>query len=148
MAGLAILGDGNVEGIDGNPPQWRTYNGFVSYQFPHGTVTAQYVAGQGNQRGDWVEPDDPSQAMDFSGWSLFGELRIGPRHQWRVIAGWDDFERIADTGEDHSFSYGFASVGYDLGRSNILMLDFDQRDWSDPALDTDRRVQVVMQLRF
>jgi hypothetical protein len=148
VASLAIHGDGNVEGLDGDPPRWRTYNAFASYQFPHGTVTAQFVTGEGNQRGDWVEPDDPSEAMDFSGWSLFGEWRLGADHRWRVIGSYDDFERVADAGRDFSFSYAFVAVGYDLGKSNILMLDLDQRDWDDPARDTDRRAQVVLQLKF
>jgi len=148
VAGLIIDGDGNVEGIGGDPPDWTTYNGFVSYQFLHGTVTAQYAWGQGNQRGDWVEPDDPSRAMDFSGWSVFGEWRVGDRHQWRLIGGYDDFERVADTGQNFSFRYGFASIGYDVGHENIVMIDVDQRDWQDPARATDRRAQLVLQLRF
>lgn len=148
VAGLIIEGDGNVEGFGGDPPDWRTYNGFVSYQFLHGTVTMQYVWGSGNQRGDWVEPDDPSRAMDFSGWSVFGEWRFGARHEWRLIGGYDDFERVADTGQDFGFRYGFASIGYDVGRENIVMIDVDQRDWQDPSLATDRRAQLVLQLRF
>jgi hypothetical protein len=148
LAGLVIHGDGNVEGAAGDPPNWTTYNLFASYQFLHGTVTAQIVEGEGNQRGDWVEPDDPSEAMDFSGWSAFGEWRLGARHEWRIIGGWDDFERIADSGRNHSFRYAFVAVGYDLGRNNILMIDVDQRDWRDPARDTDRRAQLVLQLTF
>jgi hypothetical protein len=148
LAGLVISGEGNVEGTAGDPPSWKTYNAFASYQFLHGTVTAQYVEGEGNQRGNWVEPDDPSAAMDFSGWSVFGEWRLGARHEWRLVGGYDDFERTADTGQDHSFRYAFLAVGYDLGRSNILMLDVDQRDWRDPTQATDRRAQLVLQLMF
>ncbi len=148
VAGLVIHGDGNVEDTAGDAPTWKTLNAFVSYQFLHGTVTAQVVEGEGNQRGSWVEPDDPSEAMDFSGWSVFAEWRLGPRHEWRLIGGWDDFERVAENGRDHSFRYSFLAVGYGLGRNNILMLDVDQRDWRDPARDTDRRAQLVLQLSF
>jgi hypothetical protein len=145
---MIIHGEGNVEeGLEG-VPDWKTYNGFLSYQFLHGTFTAQYVWGEGNQRGNWVEPDDPSEAMAYSGYSFFLEWRTGDRHQWRVIGGYDDFERIADNGQDNSFNYLFASVGYNFGRENILMLDFDRRDWVDPLRATDNRVQVVMQLKF
>jgi hypothetical protein len=148
IAGLAIAGEGNVEDEPVAAPDWRTYDLFVSYQFAHGTVTGQVVTGSGNQRGSWVEPDDPSEAMDYSGWSVFGEWRAGRRREWRIIAGWDDFERVADNGDDHSFTYGFAAVGYDLGKSNILMLDIDRRDWKDPERETDDRVQLVLQIKF
>jgi hypothetical protein len=148
VAGLLIHGDGNQPEEDGNPPLWKTYNAFLSYQFLNGTLTAQYVRGQGNQGGTWVEPDDPSKAIPYSGYSAFLEWRFGRRHQWRIIGNYDWFERISDGGADFGFTYAAASVGYDLGKSNILMLDFDQRDWQDPSQPTDRRVQAVMQLKF
>ena len=148
LSGLVIYGEGNVEETNDSPPVWKTYNAFLAYQFLHGTATAQYVWGQGNQRGTWVEPGDPSQAMPYEGYSGFLEWKFGDRHQWRVIGGYDDFERVADNGEDFSFTYVYGSLGYDFGRENILMLDFDRRDWTDPRRETDHRVQVVMQLKF
>jgi hypothetical protein len=148
LAGMVIHGEGNVEEEVESSPLWKTYNAFLAYQFLHGTVTAQYVWGQGNQRGTWIEPDNPSQAMSYSGYSGFLEWKFGDRHQWRVIGGYDDFERVADNGENFSFTYVYGSFGYDFGRENILMLDFDRRDWTDPLRETDDRVQVVMQLKF
>jgi hypothetical protein len=148
VAGMVIHGEGNQPDQGGAAPLWKTYNGFLSYQFPDGTVTAQYVWGQGNQKGTWVEPDDPSDAIPFSGCSAFLEWKLGSRHQWRVIGNYDWFERIADGGADASFTYFNAAVGYDLGKSNILMLDFDRRDWRDPQRPTDRTAQVVFQLKF
>ena len=148
IAGLVIDGEGNQEGDPHRAPDWQTYSLFAAYQFDRGTVTAQLVSGSGNQQGTWFEPEDPSVAMDFSGWSVFGELRIGSRDQWRLIGAYDDFERIADTGRDHSFVYGFVAFGYDFGRENVLMLDISRRDWADPDRVTDKQAQVVMQLRF
>jgi hypothetical protein len=145
---MVIHGEGNQPEEGGGAPVWKTYNGFLSYQFLHGTLTAQYVWGQGNQQGAWVEPDDPSEAMPYSGYSAFLEWKFGSRHQWRVIANCDWFERISDAGADHSFTYLDLAVGYDLGKSNILMLDFDRRNWEDPSRPTDQRVQAVMQLKF
>jgi hypothetical protein len=148
IAGMVIHGDGNQPDEGGAPPFWRTYNGFLAYQFLHGTLTAQYVWGQGNQRGTWVEPDNPSEAIPYSGYSAFLEWKFGKRHQWLVIGNYDWFERIADAGADHSLTYLNAAIGYDLGKSNILMVDFDRRDWEDPSRPTDQRVQAVMQLKF
>ena len=148
VAGMLIHGEGNQPDDGGGPPLWKTYNAFLAYQFLHGTVTAQYVWGQGNQGGTWVEPDNPSKAVPYTGYSAFLEWKLGHRHQWRVIGNYDSFERIADSGDDSSFTYVEAAIGYDLGKSNILMLDFDRRDWRDPSRPTDQRVQAVMQLKF
>jgi hypothetical protein len=148
FSGLIISGEGNALEDGGSPPDWKTYNCFLSYQSNRGTITAQYAWGEGNQRGDWVEPDDPSQAIPYSGYSFFVEGKLGARQQWRLIANYDWFDRVSDADDDFSFRYLSAAVGYDLGRSNILMLDFDRRDWRDPQLPTDQRVQAVMQLTF
>jgi hypothetical protein len=148
VAGLMINGDGNAPDSGDGPPKWRTYNGFLSYQWPRGTFTAQYVSGEGNQRGNWVEVDDPSKAIPYTGFSAFVECKLGLRKQWRLVGAYDRFERIADSGDDFSFVYGHVSVGYDLGKQNILMLDVDQRDWDDPLRETDYRAQVVLQLMF
>jgi hypothetical protein len=148
VAGLAIIGKGNqieeaAEFI--TPPDWNTYNLFFSYEFPRGAFTAQYVSGEGNQRGTWVEPDDWSQAQPYSGYSFFAEWRFGPR--WRVIGGYDRFDRESKA-NDFSFVGGFAAVGYDFGKANILMLDAGMRDYVDPQRSNDWRVQVVQQLKF
>jgi hypothetical protein len=148
LAGLVISGQGNQEENASPAPDWETYNLFAAYQFDRGTVTAQVVSGSGNQRGTWFEPDDPSAAMDYSGWSVFGELRLGSRDQWRLVGAFDDFERVADNGQDHSFVYGYLAFGYDFGRENILLIDLSRRDWADPLRDTDDQVQLVMQLKF
>jgi hypothetical protein len=148
IAGLVIYGDGNQPEEGGAPPEWRTYNSFVSYHANRATMTAQYVRGRGNQRGTWVEADDPSDAIPFSGYSAFLEGKLGARKQWRLVGNYDWFERVSDAGEDDSFRYASASVGYDFGRRNILMLDLDRRWWRAPSRPDDRRVQLVMQLMF
>lgn len=148
ISGLAIRGEGNVPDTGGGPPDWDVSNGFVSYQFPRGTVTAQYVSGRGNQQGTWVEPDDPSQAVPYTGYSAFGEWRLGQRRQWRLVGAWDRLDRVADSGQDSSFDYAHVSVGYDFGKDNILLLDADIRDWDAPDRPDDTRLQVVMQLKF
>ena len=117
----------------------------ASYQFPNGTVTAQYSTGEGNQKGSWHEPDDESEAQDYDGFSLFGEYKFGPH--WRVIGGYDDFDRTpAD--EDSASPWFHGGIGYDFGDRNILLLDLERRNWDDSDLEKDTRVQVVMQVKF
>ncbi|MFO7893388.1 MAG: hypothetical protein R6U63_06640 [Longimicrobiales bacterium] len=144
LSGLAITGKGNQPGTGDDVPDWNTYNLFLSYQHQHGTLTAQYVNGSGNQKGTFVDPLSPSQATDVSGYSLFAEARPG---QWRVIGGFDDFDRKPGTA-DFSLQRYHAGIGYVVTGGNILVLSVDRVDWDDPALDPDTRAQLVFQVKF
>lgn len=146
VSGLAIASKGNQpdgEGVEA-APDWNTYNLFLSYQHRNATLTAQYVDGRGNQKGSFTEPDDPSMATEYTGYSLFGEAKQGP---WRFIAEFDDFNRKPGSA-DLSFIRYHAGIGYDLGGGNILLLDVDRRDWDVDARPSDTRAQVVMQVKF
>ena len=142
---MAIVGEGNEPGESEATPDWTTYNGFLSYEHRRGAVTAQYVQGKGNQRGTWVAPDDPSEATPFSGWAVFGEWRFGPH--WFVTGGYDYFDR-ATVEQDFGFNRVYGAVGYDLGKQNILMFDYDRRVYDDSALPIDNRYQIVLQVKF
>jgi hypothetical protein len=145
LSGLVIYGEGNKEGEPRETPDWHTYNLMASYQFPNGTFTAQYVTGEGNQKGSWSEPERASVATDYDGLSLFGEYKVGPH--WRFVGGFDDFDRMPGDG-DMSFTRLHGGVGYDFGGRNILLFDLDRTDWDDPARDSDFRFQTVMQVKF
>jgi len=145
LSGLAIIGEGNKAGDPKETPDLRAYNLMASYQFPNGTVTGQYVTGEGNQKGSWYEPDTPSVATEYDGFSFFGEYRFGPH--WRVIGGFDDFNRAPED-SDLSFKRAYGGIGYDFGGQNILLFDLDRRNWDDSELETDTRFQVVMQVKF
>jgi hypothetical protein len=147
LSGLAIVGDGNLDDPGAEAPPWETYNLFASFEFSRGAVTAQYVWGQGNQRGTWVEPEDPTRSHQYSGWSAFGEYRLDSRQRWRVVASYDQFERRSSV-EVFDFDRGAIALGYDLGKANILLLEYSLRDFSDPARDDDWRLQVVQQIKF
>jgi hypothetical protein len=145
LSGLAVLGEGNQEGEPEETPDLRTYNLMASYQFPQGTVTAQYVNGEGNQKGSWYEVDDHSMAHDHDGFSVFGEYKAGPN--WRLIGGFDDFNRTPTAG-DESYQRWHGGIGYDFGGRNILLLDVDQLNWDETGRDSDIRYQAVMQVKF
>jgi hypothetical protein len=147
VAGLAIVGDGNLDDPGAEPPPWETYNLFASFEHARGAVTAQYVRGKGNQRGNWVEPDDPTRSQSYSGCSVFGEYRLGSFRRWRVVGSYDRFDRRSST-EDFSFDRGAVAVGYDLGKSNILMLEYSVWEFADPERPDDWRLQAVQQVTF
>jgi len=149
VSGLGIVGKGNRSGDQYPIPDWRTFDLFLSYQHPRGTVTAQRVWGEGNQKGTWTEPfstlPEAGEATDYSGASVFGELR--PGGGWRILGGYDQVDRTPGL-EDAGLSRIHLGVGYDLGRQNILLLDWDRLDWDREGRATDSRVQLVFQVKF
>ncbi len=145
VSGLAITGKGNQSAESGEIPDWRTLDLFLSYQHPRGTLTAQHMWGEGNQKGTWTEPGAPGSAGDYSGYSIFGEGRLGPA--WRIIAGADQVNR--ETGSaDLGFTRLHGGVGYDLGRQNILLLSLGRRDWNEEGGPDETQLTVVFQLKF
>ncbi len=145
LSGLAILGEGNREGLPQETPDYKVYNLTASYQFADGTVTGQYVTGEGNQKGTWFELTVPEEAHEYDGVSFFGEYKIGPH--WRLVGGWDDFNRRPES-RDLSFTRAHFGIGYDFGGRNLLLIDFDRRKWDDLDQEIDKRLQTVLQVRF
>lgn len=147
VSALAICGEANQPEEDGvKPSDWRTYNMMLSYEHARGAVTAQRTWGRGNQKGTWIEPDDPSESTDFEGFAVFAEWRFD--QHWLVIGGFDDFERTI-SGQDVGFERWFAGVGYDLGKRNVVLLDYDRREWGDGRPDpVDERAQLTLQVKF
>jgi hypothetical protein len=145
FSGLGMVGEGNRAGDAEETPDFKVFNLMASYQFPMGTFTAQYVNGEGNQKGSWFEDDDPSVTSDYDGFSLFGEVKLD--ENWRLVGGFDDFNRTPED-EDLSFTRVHGGIGYDFGGRNILLFDLDRRNWDDADIETDTRFQVVMQVKF
>jgi hypothetical protein len=145
LSGLGIVGKGNQSGAEAGIPDWRTFDLFLSYQDRWGTLTGQYMWGDGNQKGTWTLPSDPGEATDYNGYSLFGEGK--PGGGWRIIGGFDRVERMSGP-EDRGFYRIHAGAGYDFGSQNVLLLDFDRREWKKSDLPTETRVRVVFQLKF
>ncbi len=144
ISGLAIMGKGNQADAGDGIPDWNTYNVFLSYQHEHATFTAQYVTGEGNQKGTFVNFSGPGQATEIAGYSFFGEGKLG---SWRVIGGYDDFDRTPGLA-DFSLRRYHLGVGYVVTGGNILLLSADQVDWDSASLETDTRAQLVFQVKF
>lgn len=142
LSGLIILGKGNKEGTEATLPDWDTYAGFISYQDRWGTLTAQYVAGEGNQKGNW---NDGLVEDSYSGYSFFAEVR--PWGAWRVIGGYDVFNReTTTTNWDHTSWY--TGLGYDFGNRNLLIVDYKNLDYDLETHPDDYWTQLTFQIHF
>jgi len=145
LSGFTAYGKGNVGGANEHIPNWNTILGMLSYEHHFGTVTAQYLQGEGNQKGEWVKLKDPEGAVSYSGYSFFGELK--PGEHWRPIAGYDFFD--PNTGiEDDEYSRYFVGLGYDFGHRNVLLFDYDVRDYVDGKQPDDHWYQLTMQIHY
>jgi hypothetical protein len=145
VSGLAIVGKGDVAGPTETLPDWKTYAALLSYEHRLGVLTVQYVSGEGNQRGSWTEPDDPSQATAYDGFAISADARLGPH--WRALAGYDRFNH-EDAYSDLGFDRYFVGFGYDFGRGNVLLLDYDRRDFFDVSSPSEDYIKLTLQATF
>jgi len=145
LSGFTVYGEGNVAGTDEQIPDFNVILGMVSYEHALGTFTAQYMSGEGNQKGSYTILSDPTRATSYEGYSLFGELKYG--QHWRSIAGFDMFDPNVDAHYD-DYTRLYAGVGYDFGSRNILLFDYDIVDYNRAGTDNDNRFQLTMQVHF
>jgi len=143
-------GEGNKAGFADETPDWVINSFFISYQAPSYTLTGQYASGEGNQKGSWYFdnlffPNDISQALEWEGYSVFGEKKF--LKDWLVIAGYDFFDPDSRLEED-TYTTVFGGVGYDFGGKNILLFDYNVKNYEASNVDSNTWMQVTMQIKF
>ena len=139
---LGIFGDGNHEyGLD-SIPEWIVNTGMLSYEHELFTFTGQYVSGKGNQKGKYVV--DTYKSASVGGFSTFAEIK--PDENWRIIARYDNFDKNKDIDDNEEQRY-ILGVGYDFGKQNILILDFDKTLYENGDMDKNL-MKLTMQLKF
>jgi len=158
---FGISGKGNTN----YPTGWPDYNvnlAMLSYQKPWLLLTAQYFTTKGNAWGTWV--DAQGEALATAGHSFFGNLRLPFRCKklwW--FARYDYFDQDSDhlISPDAYYEMWITGLAYYLTEENLIMVCYEGTDYGhganrkglcpNPALTdlgNDRRVQVVMQVKF
>ncbi|MBC8204636.1 MAG: hypothetical protein H8E87_03880 [FCB group bacterium] len=143
LSGFTVFGRGNATEENGDLPNWELYLTMLSYEHKYITFTAQYAAGEGNQKGDFVKDNNLMSSVSYDGFSLFSEIKIG--EHWKYIAGYDEFR--PRTSQD-DFARYFIGIGYDFGGRNILMFDYDVKDYDSSGKTDDHWYQLSMQVKF
>lgn len=139
VSGLFIGGKGNQAGSLDDIDDWMTYAVMLSYERRFFTLTGTYVTGYGNKSGSWPEE------ADYCGHSLFAEGKLD--ENWRIIGRYDHFD--PDTGIDNDgYDRFIGGVGYDFGHQNILIADYEVRDWEAGGQDSDSRFQLTLQIHY
>jgi hypothetical protein len=147
VSGLTIMGTGNQLQADTNGiAEWNTNAAMLSFESEMFTGTFQYFTGKGNSSGSISS--GKNQATNISGLSLFA---MGKMNDWRLIFRYDSFTPNTDNSSDNINNRVILGLGYDLGHSNILILDFDKNfrnNQTGKAVNDDNEVKLTMQVNI
>jgi hypothetical protein len=119
--------------------KWNTSILMLSYEMPILTLTGQIVTGKGNQKGDWAEE------VNYQGYSFFANLKL-VKH-WKGMVRYDVFDPNTDN-DDDAYNRMIIGGGYDFGGGNILLVDYDIKNYQDTSKDPDPRFSINMQINY
>ncbi len=142
---FGLVGKGNVAM---NPPDWRAFDGMVSYESERFTFTGQGFVGTGNQSGTAVNAD--GTAADQKGFSLFGAVHFPlPNHRGKltVLGRADEMNSNTAVYNDIKRLY-IAGVAWAFYKSNTWLFDFQRTNHSFSTIPGENRVQATLQVAF
>lgn len=114
---IGVYGKGNIAA----EPDWTLNSMFLSYEHQRAVATVTLFKGKGNFRGTAI--DGRGEALDQSGYSLFGELKL-PNSRFSLIGRYDSF--IANTSIDRpKIKRTIAGVAYGFQGHHKALLDYD-----------------------
>jgi len=150
LSGLQISyfgtnGEGNKAGEADETPDWIINSVMLSYQAESYTLTGQFLDGKGNQKGSWYDSNDMSIANEYQGYSVFGEKRL--KNSSLIMGGFDSFDPNKDIDNNEYIRY-YVGLGYDFGKRNILLFDYNVKSYEDSSKSDDFWFQLTMQVKF
>jgi hypothetical protein len=136
---FTVYGKGNTE----KTPNWRVHDVMLSFEQRYFTVTGQFAAGEGNQKGSRVD-ETTGEALSFIGGSGFGEIKI-PRFKSTVIARYDYFDWDKDGGPSAEGRL-IAGYAFHFLKKNFVLASIDHVSFLDEDRPADWQVKVTMQV--
>ncbi|MEW6336611.1 MAG: hypothetical protein AB1625_04335 [Acidobacteriota bacterium] len=136
---FGVRGKGNTAA----EPDWTLDAAMLSFEHRHFVLTGTLADGEGNQKGDAV--DASGTALRRDGWSVFAEVKLGPK--WGLIGrydAWDPNTQVDNDGNERTV----AGVVYHLGKGNDVLLDYDTVSHERAGKPDDSRVQLTLQVKF
>ena len=136
---LFIFGKGNTEA----EPKYLVHDLMASYEHEYFVLTAQFATGQGNQKGDMIDAD--GKALDFRGFSVFGELKL-PWILSSIIGRYDywDWDLTDESISTKRFIGGYA---FHFLKHNFVLVGFDGVTYSDERPMT-WEAKVTLQVHY
>ncbi len=136
-----IYGEGNKE--DG--PLWLVNHFMASFEQRYFVLTGQVGLGEGNQKGDKVDPAS-GESVDFLGYAFFGALKLPWIHS-SVIARVDRFDW--DTaGGSPATTRVIAGYAVHFAKKNFVLLSMDRLAYDDGVQPTDWQFKITLQAAY
>jgi len=144
---FGVVGKGNVAATNGiEPPDWKSFNGMVSYESQYFTFSGQGYFGTGNQSGSALQSDKIA-AADQNGFSIFAAAHIPTPHfgeKITVLGRFDEFNPNTGAYSDVQRRY-IAGIAFHIYKSNILLFDYERLNHSKSMIPGENRAQITMQ---
>jgi hypothetical protein len=150
-------------------PSWSMWDGMLSYQHPHFSVTGQYYESRGNALGtrfygasDYlpgeVDPADIFKPRSQKGYSFFADVKFPANRKWSWMGRMDYYDPdtkgilVLQNNRDVTRRY-ITGLSYRLFKDNIVLLDYDvlkhSRTYKPGTVIPDEgRVQLTIQMKF
>lgn len=128
LSGYINFGKGNTS----DSPDFNQFISLIGYTGNALTATAQFQTGTGDSAGKYVEADDPSKALDNSGYSLFAEYRFTDT-PWALFGRYDKFD-VDDT-LDYDTKRYIGGVTYRI--NNFVRVVFATEHSENPHFSKD-----------
>ena len=144
-------------------PDLTVNMGMASFQHPLLTLSAQYFATKGNQKGTWVDTLKTRDALSTAGFSVFGNVRLPDAESKISVFGrmdWFDVDHDHVIADKSAYTMSMGGVSYRLYSNNLLLLTYEVTKFEDNSAGKgklpvvgykskdDQRMQAVYQLSF
>jgi hypothetical protein len=149
FSAFGIVGKGNVK--SDTPPDWRLFNGMVSYESEYFTFTGQGSFGTGNQGGK-VGSVVLTEGSEYEqkGFSIFAAVHIPTPAIGGKITLWgraDEFNGNTEMYSDITRLY-IAGAAWHFYKSNTLLFDYQRTNHSVSSNPKEDRVQLTLEVGF
>lgn len=150
IGAFGVNGKGNLcESPGMELPDWKLFDGMISFESERFTATAEFYSGEGNQSGSAVNPDGTARKQ--KGYSFFASGKISPNKKFRLLGRYDSFDfdsdRVLESSRDIQKRY-IVGVAYDMYKGNMWLLDFERLEHDLSFIPAEERVQLTLQVKF
>jgi hypothetical protein len=145
FSAFGLVGKGN-QAID--PPDWRAFDGMVSYESERFTLTGQGFVGTGNQAGTAINSD--GTAADQKGFSVFAAVHFplpNNRGKISILGRADEMNSNTAVYNDLKRLY-IGGIAWHFYKSNIWLFDYQRTNHSVSTIPGEGRVQATLQVAF
>jgi hypothetical protein len=145
FSAFGIVGKGN-QATD--PPDWRVFDGMVSYESQYFTLTGQGMVGKGNQGGSAINSD--GTGAEQRGFSVFAAVHIplpNNRGKISILGRADEMNSNTAVYNDIKRLY-IGGVAWHFYKSYIWLFDYQRTNHSFSTIPGEGRVQATLQVGF